>query len=270
MASLNVTFIGTATAILEINGINFITDPFFSPAGSAWDVGPVVLKNTTMPAMSLADLPVIDVVLLSHEDHPDNLDGLGRQLLDGRRVFTTCDGAGKLRPRPAVRGLAPWETVSFNVGAVQFQVTATPCQHLPGGECIGFILSSPEFGQTDGKPNGIYFSGDTVYVKELTEIKEKFNIQAALINLGAASVDIGNSQLQITMDSTQATQLIRDINTPVAIPMHCDGWGHFSENSVQASKVFDAQDIKGKIRWLQPGKKMAIIKDGLVVSAGEE
>ena len=31
--SLQVTFIGTATAILDINGVNFLTDPFFSPAG---------------------------------------------------------------------------------------------------------------------------------------------------------------------------------------------------------------------------------------------
>lgn len=143
MVSLRVTFIGTATAILEINGINFATDPFFSPAGLEWDVGVTVLKNTATPAMSLSDLPAIDAVLLSHEDHPDNLDELGRRLLDGRRVFTTRDGASKLGPRPAVRGMVPWETVAFSVGKVQFSLTATPCQHLPGGECIGFVISGP-------------------------------------------------------------------------------------------------------------------------------
>lgn len=262
MVSVNITFIGTATAVLEINGINFITDPFFSPAGTEWDVGAIVLKNTSPPALGLADLPAIDAVLLSHEDHPDNLDELGRQLLDGRRVFTTRDGADKLAPRPSVRGLAPWETVSFTIGAVQFELTATPCQHLPGGECIGFVLSGPDFGQANGKPNGIYFSGDTVYVEELATIKNRFNIQAALINLGAASVPIADPPLKITMDSADAVRLIRDLDADVATPMHCDGWGHFSEDGTQAATVLAAADVKERIRWLEPGKKTEVLRCG--------
>ncbi|XWW98102.1 hypothetical protein V2A60_006098 [Cordyceps javanica] len=265
MASVNVTFIGTATAILEINGVNFITDPFFSPAGSEWDVGVTVLKNTSSPALGLADLPAIDAVLLSHEDHPDNLDELGRQLLDARRVFTTLDGASKLGPRPAVRGMHPWQKASFSIGNVTFELTATPCQHLPGGECIGFVISGPGFGETNGKPNGVYFSGDTVYIEELAAIKDKFNIQAALINLGAASVPVGDPPLKITMDSADAIQLIQTLEADVAIPMHCDGWGHFAENGAQAAKVFDEKGVKEVIRWLKPGNKTEIIRNGGIV-----
>ncbi|KAK8914954.1 hypothetical protein H634G_09876 [Metarhizium anisopliae BRIP 53293] len=259
MTSLNITFIGTATAVLEINGVNFITDPFFSPAGTEWDQGIVVLKIASGPALGLADLPVIDAVLLSHEDHPDNLDELGRRLLDGRRVFTTRDGAGKLAPRPGVRGMSPWETTTASIGGVRFEVTATPCQHLPGGECVGFVLSGPEFGQTNGKPNAIYFSGDTVYMEELAGIKDRFHVRAALLNMGAASVPVSDPPLQITMDGSQAVRLIGDIDPDVVIPMHCDGWGHFAENSSQAAKVFEAANIKNKIRWLKPGEKTRII-----------
>ncbi|KAL4983714.1 hypothetical protein BDW68DRAFT_191081 [Aspergillus falconensis] len=93
--TLNVTHIGTATAILEINGAR------------------VVLEVTADPALRLDQLPVIDAVLLSHEDHPDNLDDLGRQLLDGRRVFTTIDGGRKLAPRPAVHGMDPREEINI-------------------------------------------------------------------------------------------------------------------------------------------------------------
>jgi L-ascorbate metabolism protein UlaG (beta-lactamase superfamily) len=258
MASLDITFVGTATAILEINGVTFITDPFFSPSGTEWDVGVTVLKNTSVPALGLADLPVIDAVLLSHEDHPDNLDDLGRRLLDGRRVFTTRDGASKLAPRPGIRGMSPWETHTFSAGGVQFELTATPCQHLPGGECIGFVLSGPGFGQTNGKANAIYFSGDTVYMEELATIKDKFHVKAALLNLGAASVPIADPPLQITMDSTQAVRLIGDLEPDVVVPMHCDGWGHFAENSSQATKVFAAEPVNNKIKWLEPGKKTRI------------
>ncbi|KAG7428813.1 hypothetical protein Forpi1262_v009395 [Fusarium oxysporum f. sp. raphani] len=140
-----ITHIGTATAIFHLPalGINLLTDTVFSPAG-------------TDPAQ----LPPIEVVLLSHEDHADNLDEPGRLLLDGRKVLTTVDGANKLAPRPGVRGLRPWEKVGLDIGGKKLEVVGTPCQHLPGGECTGFIILADEFGLTDGRPNAIYFSGD--------------------------------------------------------------------------------------------------------------
>ena len=107
-ASLAITHVGTATAIIYVDGVTLLTDPFFSPAGSEWDLGIVMLKNTDTPALGLADLPPIDAVLLSHEDHPDNLDEPGRATLDGRHVFTTADGAKKLAPRPGVKAIGPW------------------------------------------------------------------------------------------------------------------------------------------------------------------
>ena len=113
--AVTITFIGTATATVEIDGVNFLTDPFFSPAGTEWDLGITVLKTIDTPPLSLRDLPPIDAVLLSHEDHPDNLDELGRHLLDDRKVITTMDGTRKLHPRPGVRGIHPWETVMLEV-----------------------------------------------------------------------------------------------------------------------------------------------------------
>ncbi len=112
-APLEITHIGTATAIIHVNGVNILTDPVFSQAGHEWDMGIAILKSTETPALGLADLPPIDAVLLSHEDHPDNLDEIGRATLDGRHVFTTADGARKLAPRPGVKAIAPWY-VSFS------------------------------------------------------------------------------------------------------------------------------------------------------------
>ncbi|RYP42090.1 hypothetical protein DL767_000455 [Monosporascus sp. MG133] len=258
--TLNITHIGTATAILELDGINLITDPFFSPAGTEWDVGIAVLKNTDNPALGLQDRPVIDAVLLSHEDHPDNLDELGRRLLDGRRVLTTMDGAKKLAPRPGVRGLRPWETVPLDIGGRRFQVTATPCQHLPGGECTGFILTAVEFGETDGLPNAIYFSGDTVYLEELAEMRKKFHISVALLNVGAAVAPVGDSPpLQITMDGKQAARLFREIGADVLVPMHYESWGHFSQKGQQLAKAFEEEGIQEKVCWLVPGVSKKVI-----------
>lgn len=256
--NLAITFVGTATAILEIDGAVLITDPFFSPPGTEWDRGDIVLKNDTTPALGLQDLPVIDAVLLSHEDHPDNLDELGRRLLDGRRVLTTMDGAKNLAPRPGVRGMTPWETTSLQLGGRTFQVTATPCLHVPGGECTGFIITAAWFGETDGLPNAIYFSGDTVYMEELVEMKSKFHISVALLNLGAAAVPVGDPPLQITMDGKQAAKLFREIGADVLVPMHYDGWGHFAEGGDQLAKAFASEGIEDKVCWLTPGASKKI------------
>jgi L-ascorbate metabolism protein UlaG (beta-lactamase superfamily) len=134
-SKVEITHIGTATAIVSIDGINFITDPFFSPAGTKYEYDHITLENTEEPAMTLADLPVIDAVLLSHEDHWDNLDDLGRRLLDGRRVFTTLDGAKNLAPRPAVHGFHPWETIKSTIAGKEFSITGVPCIHVPSQEC---------------------------------------------------------------------------------------------------------------------------------------
>ncbi|KZL87279.1 zn-dependent hydrolases of the beta-lactamase [Colletotrichum incanum] len=253
-ANITITHIGTATAVIEIDGINFLTDPFFSTAGTEWDEGIAVLKVSDDPALKLQDLPIIDVVLLSHEDHPDNLDELGRRLLDGRRVLTTMDGAQKLAPRPGVIGMRPWEVIYLYTGGRHFQVTATPCQHIPGGECTGFILTTSEFGETNGLPNAIYFSGDTVYMPELSDMSRRFHIRVAILNLGAAKGPFADSPLLITMDGKQASQLFREIKADILVPMHYESWGHFTENGDNLEKVFKEEGIYDKVCWLTPGK----------------
>ncbi|KAJ5864062.1 uncharacterized protein N7529_005978 [Penicillium soppii] len=253
-STLSITHIGTATAILEIDGVCLLTDPFFSPAGTEFDVGLMVLKISETPALGLADLPPIDAILLSHEDHVDNLDPIGRQLVDGRLVFTTMDGAKNLAPRPGVRGMKPWETLSVSIGGKPFQVTATPCQHLPGGECTGFVLTTPDFGvDADGLPNAIYFSGDTVYIEELNQIADKFHVVAAICNLGDAQIPLPDVHLQVTMDGKQAARLFRELKADVLVPMHYESWNHFTQGREDLARVFKEEGIEDKICWLIPG-----------------
>ncbi|KAL2132163.1 hypothetical protein VTI74DRAFT_4126 [Chaetomium olivicolor] len=230
---VEITHIGTATAILSIDGINFLTDPFFSPVGSTWDYEYVELESTESPAMTLADLPVIDAVLLSHEDHPDNLDELGRRLLDGRRVFTTLDGAKNLAPRPAVHGLHPWETIKSTIGGKEFEITGVPCVHVPGDECTGFVLTTADFGQTDGLPNAIYFSGDTVYFEELVQMREKFHISAA--------------------------RLFKETGADVLVPMHYMSWKHFTQFDEELKHAFEEAGVLEKVHWAEPGVVKRII-----------
>ncbi|KAL2845274.1 beta-lactamase superfamily domain-containing protein [Aspergillus pseudoustus] len=226
--SLDVTHIGTATAILEINGVNFLTDPFFSTAGTSWDRGRVILKVTEDLGLRLDQLPVIDAVLLSHEDHPDNLDELGRQLLDGRRVFTTCDGAKNLAPRPPVHGMKAWEEIDIPIAGKQFKIVAVPTKHVPGNECTGFIVTGEDFGHgREGLPNAIYFTGDTVYIDELDSIADR-------------------PRMQITMGGKDGAKLFRALKADVL----------FGDELRQA---FEEEGISDKICWLKGGEKISVL-----------
>lgn len=256
----HITHIGTATALVEIDGVVFLTDPYFSPGGTEWDVKVTVLTHDHNPALKLEEMPPIDAILLSHEDHPDNLDELGRRLLDGRKVLTTIDGANKLAPRPGVVGLKPWQEVDFVAGGKKFKVTGTPTQHMPGGECTGFVITADSFGFTDDKPNAIYFSGDTVWIEELKKLKNMYHVQVALLNLGGAAVEMpGQTPLPITMDAKQAAQMVREIGAEIMVPMHFDSWHHFKQYEGDLRKELEVEGVISKTKFLTPGQKTQVL-----------
>ncbi|RAL13447.1 MBL fold metallo-hydrolase [Aspergillus homomorphus CBS 101889] len=275
--TVSVTHITTATSIINIDGVRFLTDPVFCPAGSeyvydgwakadwkqwGWDTRPPtsILRSTGGPALELKDIPIIDAVLLSHEDHDDNLDPLGRQLLDGRRVYTTEDGAKNLAPRPGVVGLAPWKTVEHNIAGKRFRITGTPCKHFPGGEVTGFIIECDSFGVSDeGLPNAVYFSGDTVWIDELAEIRKKWHVAVAVLNLGNALFPTPKGMLQITFDGHQAAHLMRVFGADVMVPIHFESWEHFTQHQADLKKIFEEEKIEEKVSWLTPGVEKTVI-----------
>ncbi|KAF2169072.1 hypothetical protein M409DRAFT_21083 [Zasmidium cellare ATCC 36951] len=271
-SKLTVTHITIATTILNVDGIKFLTDPFFGPQeGSSYDntaqfekhhlsnLGltsippPPHFVNTVGPALRLDELPPIDAILLSHEDHIDNLDSEGRKLLDGRKVFTTVEGATNLHPSPGVVGIRPWETITSNIGGKTFRITGTPCKHFPVGEVTGFILETESFGlHSSGKPNAIWFSGDMVYIDELKEIGQKWHITAALLNLGNATVEFPVGKFKITMDGKDAVRITRDIGADVMIPVHFEGWEHFTEGREELKKGFEEDGFEERVCWTTP------------------
>ncbi|HVT73194.1 MAG TPA: MBL fold metallo-hydrolase [Lacunisphaera sp.] len=181
-----VTFIGHATFLLQLPGVNILTDPMFSRrAGPFGWAGPPRVRP---PALALAALPRIDVVLLSH-NHYDHLDLPSLRWLARERrplIVTTLGNQGWL----AARGLGPaveldWWQAHACAGGLE--VTCTPAQHFsaraPWDRCRtlwgGFAL------RTDG-PGTIYFAGDTGYCDGFGEIGARLGpVALALLPIGA-------------------------------------------------------------------------------------
>ena len=125
-STVKLTLIGGPTILIETGGLRLLTDPTFDPPGS-YQSGSITLQKTAGPALSVAKLGRIDAVLLSHDQHADNLDPAGRALLtDIPTVLTTRTGAQRLGGK--TRGLVPWETIEINAAGG----TRTPCHRNAG------------------------------------------------------------------------------------------------------------------------------------------
>ncbi|MFE5393081.1 MBL fold metallo-hydrolase [Streptomyces sp. NPDC056568] len=237
-----ITHIGTATVLLEIGGLHLLTDPAFDDAPASYPTGPVTLRSLTGAAVPATSLPHLDAILLSHDEHPDNLDTAGRALLEGRTVLTTVSGAQRLGGRAV--GLAPWETHELTGEGGTLLVTATPGRHA--GDVIGFLLQVP------GEDEAFYISGDTVYYDELDEIGRRYSVGTALLHFGAAVVPYFGEDY-ITMDGEQGARLTRAIDARTIVPVHFDAWDHFTQGRAGIVDAFTRAGLADRLHWLDRG-----------------
>src|SRR6185295_3768893 len=139
------------------------------------------------PAIDRERLGTFDAVLLSHDQHGDNLDEEGRALFeDAPKVITTAAAARRLGGR--VIGLAPFASLPVDgAGDASVRVTATPARHGPPlsgpfvGDVVGFLLERASGGV-------IYVTGDTVLFGGVRKVAETFGdrIDVVVAHLGAA------------------------------------------------------------------------------------
>lgn len=249
-----VTYVGGPTALLELGAIRLLTDPTFDPPGASFRL----TTKLAGPAVAPDALGPIDAVLLSHDQHPDNLDAAGRRFLSSAGVvLTTPAGAARLGAHAV--GLAPWESYRLPASAGRgVRVTAVPARHGPSGiearigDVTGFVIS-PEAADTAA----LYVSGDTVLFDGLAEIGRRFELGAALLHLGAVQFpDYGPER--VTMDAEEAAAAFESLRARTFIPLHFEGWTHLRETRAELSAVFERQGIANRVLWLEPGRRTSL------------
>ncbi len=233
---VRITYIGGPTALLEFAGARFLTDPTFDPGGTAYPTPHYTLHKTAGPAVQPAAILPVDAVLLSHDHHFDNLDHAGRALLSrAGLVLTTPAGAQRLGG--AATGLKPWQSaaVPARQGGV-VRVTSTPARHgaagADRGPVTGFVLTSEDHPE------------HCVYV---------FAVRVAVLFMGAARVpEVGPDHLTLTAaEGVAAAGAFRDATI---VPLHFEGWAHFSESRAAIEAAFAAATLTHRLRLLAPGE----------------
>ncbi len=257
---ISLTAIGGPTLLVEVAGIRLLTDPTFDPPGT-YPLGTRTLVKTASPAFSRAELGVVDTVLLSHDQHPDNLDIAGLEALQGvPLVLSTPTAAARL---PGVEGLAPWEEV-FLPGphGGEVRVTATPAQHGPDGtedltgSVTGFVLSASDL------PT-VYISGDNASMRVVDQVAERFSvIDVAVLFAGAAQTPL-LGKAYLTLTSADAAQAARRLAARWVIPAHFNSWSHYSEGADQLRTAFADAMLSDRLVLLTPGDQVTVGRDGL-------
>jgi L-ascorbate metabolism protein UlaG (beta-lactamase superfamily) len=246
VSDLRFTTIGGPTMLIEALGLRVLTDPTFDRAGE-YPLPGRVLTKLAGPAIPPEKIGPIDLVLLSHDQHPDNLDGAGREMLARvPLVITTKSGAQRLGK--GVIGLSPGEACTFTIHGVRVRVIATPARHGPPdseplvGDVIGFLLLI-------GDESPIYISGDTVLYEALDEVPRYAKPSIGILHMGRAST----RGMVLTMSAAEAADLAARWNLEHVVPVHYEGWAHFTEESVEAKKAFAASAFAGQVHWLEAG-----------------
>jgi L-ascorbate metabolism protein UlaG (beta-lactamase superfamily) len=249
---LAITLVGGPTALIEIDGFRLLTDPTFDGPGS-YQLPHVKLEKLTGPALTADDIGDVDAVLLSHDQHSDNLDDGGRDFLKSApRVLTTEAGAIRLGGR--AEGLAPWAATDLKKNGKTLTVTATPARHGPAGieplagDVIGFVLS-PD----NGAP--VYVSGDTVYYDGVAEVARRFKAGVVLPFAGAAQT---RGPFHLTMDTNDTIETARTFADALIVPVHTDGWAHFRQSAQDLRATFDALGFGARLKLLEPGVRTVI------------
>jgi len=251
--TFSITLIGGPTALIEIDGFRLLADPTFDAPGS-YQLPHVKLEKLEGPAVGANAVGEIDAVLLSHDQHSDNLDNSGKAFLaTAKRVLTTEAGAKRLGGQ--AEGFAPWASTELkgkNGGSLT--ITATPARHGPAGieplsgDVIGFVVTP-----NNGRP--IYISGDTTWFDGVAEVARRFDCGVVLPFAGSAQT---RGPFHLTMDTNDTIETARAFPDAVIVPVHTDGWAHFKQNANDLRVSFDALGFGTRLKLLEPGVKTVI------------
>ncbi len=208
--------LGHSTLLLKMQDAYFLTDPVFSERASPFQwMGP---KRFHATPISIAELPPIKAVILSH-DHYDHLDHAAiMQLADKVAYFLTPTGVGDRLiawgiPAEKIRQLAWWQNTQVH----DIEFVATPAQHFSGRglhDRDQTLWASWTIINADQR---IFFSGDSGYFSGFKAIGDQYGpFDLTLIETGAYD----KQWPDVHMQPEESLQAHLDLRGKRLLPIH--------------------------------------------------
>ncbi|MEU5884242.1 MBL fold metallo-hydrolase [Spirillospora sp. NPDC047279] len=251
MAGFAIRYVGGPTAVIGIGGLRLLVDPTFDGPGE-YPIGDRALVKTGGPALGPDEVGAVDAVLLSHDQHPDNLDTLGRSVLTAAPLVLSTASARERIGDP-VRTLPNWDEVEVprHDGGGVLRVTGVPAQHGPDGtdhltgEVTGFVLAG------DGLPT-VYVSGDNASLDVVQRIADRVTVDIAVLFAGGARTPLlGDAYL--TLPSAGAAEAAAILGARHVVPLHFEQWEHFSQGADTLVAAFREAGLAERLHLPKPG-----------------
>jgi L-ascorbate metabolism protein UlaG (beta-lactamase superfamily) len=258
LATGSIFFIGNATVLMRYAGFTILTDPTFIHRHEQVPLGyGLHTTRLTNPAIEIAELPPLDLIVLSHF-HGDHFDQVAERELDkALPIVTTPEAAQALGERGFGRAYAleTWSSLTVRKGDVRLRITSMPGRHGPPlsdwvlPEVMGSLL---EFQSTPESPLfRMYITGDTLVIDDLQEIPRRYpDIHLALLHLGGTRV-LG---VMVTMDGTQGVEVMRMVNPHRAIPIHYNDYDVFTSPLADFQHAVKAAGLEDRVHYLNHGE----------------
>lgn len=256
---LSVTFINHATVLIQVAGLNILTDPIWSMRCSplSW-LGP---KRVHQPGIAIDKLPPIDIVLISH-DHYDHLDLPTLKQLQHLFKPKFIAGLG-INPilqtndsRLSSIDLDWWQELKINEN---LSITYVPAHHWSSRSLFvanttlwgGFVISTPQ--------HKIYYSGDTAMGRHFQQIQERFKeLTLAILPIGAYEPRWFMKNTHITPE--EALVAYKKLNARYGLGVHFNTFAYLADEAYN-QPLQDLEVAREKLevsneqfRTLQPGE----------------
>jgi len=220
---LRATFVNHATVLLQMDGLNILTDPIWSERASPLSfAGP---RRYRPPGVAFEDLPPIDVVLVSH-NHYDHLDvaTLRRLAADHAPRIVVPLGVKALLDEKGVAGgeeLDWWQEIDAGNGV---RIALTPARHWSARGTHdrsatlwgGFAIQSERAGLA-------YYAGDTGYGPFYADVRERFGApRLAILPIGAYKPEWFMAEGH--QNPAEAVRAHRELGAAASLAVH---WGTF-------------------------------------------
>lgn len=230
----SITWIGHATFLIQMNGLNILTDP-------VWAKRMGFQKRLTKPGIEINELPSIDFVVISH-GHYDHLDFRSIKKIKGSPTFYVPHGlksAFTSRGYQNVHEANWWE--EFHVEEKNVKISFVPAQHwtrrslndMNTSHWGGWIIESMDTQQS------IYFVGDTAYFSGFKEIAKRYTVDVVLMPIGAYEPEWFMATSHINPED--AIQAFLELDGSLFIPMHYGAYRLADDTGPEALERFDKE-----------------------------
>jgi L-ascorbate metabolism protein UlaG (beta-lactamase superfamily) len=219
-AEIAVTFVGHASVLIQMQGINILTDPVWSERVGLWGwAGP---RRVRPPGIPIDRLPPIHAIVISH-NHYDHLDLPTLRTLSSRDnpvIYVPLGNAAWMQSEGIanVREMDWWDTAYPTAG---LEIIFTPAQHNSGRGLFDTnkTLWGSFFIRT--KCSAVYFAGDTAYFDHFSIVRERLGPpDVALLPIGGYEPE--KMMRRFHMNPAQAIQAQHDLQASFAIGIHYD------------------------------------------------